>query len=137
MPTRWPSRHLNLKTKDGSVTSRLSNRPSNDAPPGCELPLGMLARGRRWRNVTFRKLRGDAQLRLLELNLRQPSERALSEALSHWVQKIGPLEDPSPGDFHRLTLCDRHALVRALLTARGGNTLSATAACPGCGSVLE
>lgn len=116
---------------------RLSNPRNNDAPPGCDLPLGPLVRGRRSRRAVFRPFRGEARLRLLDMNLQQPRESALSQALAHCVQKLGGLENPSAEEIHLLCLSDRHALVRALLVARGGKMVSVTAECQGCGSVLE
>jgi hypothetical protein len=77
------------------------------------------------------------QLRLLDLDLKQPRERLLSQALSLCVDRIGSVRSPSPELLGRLTLSDRHALVQSLLLAQDRGVLAAVADCPGCAYRLE
>ena len=112
--------------------NRLSNLRSNNRPPGCELPLGLMIGRQRQKSVELRPLEGDAQLKLLDLDPRQPRERLVSKTLALVVRRIGVLENPSSDVLHRLALADRHAIIRAWLIGSGTHELSATADCADC-----
>lgn len=116
--------------------SRLQSPPNSNGLPACQLPVGLARRGRLERNVVLRPLRGEQHLRLLALDPALPRERALSYALACCVERLGSIRDPSPEILHSLTLCDRHALVRALIVAAGGD-VSISAECAGCKRRLE
>jgi hypothetical protein len=112
---------------------RSQSRPSSSpASRICELPLGLLVRGRRERRAVLRGFDGDLQLRLLDLDLKQPRERVVSKALTLCVERIGSVQNPPSEIFDRLILSDRHALVRSLMIGRGHRELTATADCPAC-----
>lgn len=116
---------------------RSPNQPNSDAGLTCQLPLGFLAHGKRERRAVLRKFGEELQLRLLDLDFTLPPERALSQALSICVERIGPIQDPPAELMDELTLGDRHALVHALLLARGSAETSATAICASCSRKLE
>lgn len=115
---------------------RLPNQPSNEARLTCELPLGLPADGKRERRAVLRKSGEELQLRLLELDFGLPRERALSQALAIGVEQIGSVQEPSVELMEELTLNDRHALVHALLLARGSAEISGTAVCTRCSRKL-
>src|SRR5262249_43181242 len=109
---------------------RSPNQPSCEADLTCELPLGLSANGKRERRAVLRKSGEGLQLRLLELDLGLPRERSLGQALSICVKQLGNVQDPPAELMDELTLNDRHALVHALLLARGSSEITGTAECP-------
>jgi hypothetical protein len=114
---------------------RSPSPPSNSAV--VRLPVGLLSGGRVHRCALLSPPTGDRLLHLLELDFRGPRELLVSEALAQCVAAVGPVRHPAAQAFHDMTLCDRHALVAALLVAAGAPDLGATAECGGCGRRLE
>jgi hypothetical protein len=115
----------------------LSRPSSNEASRTCELPLGLMVRGRRERRALLRGFDGDLQLRFLDLDLKEPRERVLSQALAMCIERIGSVQNPPAEIMDRLILSDRHALVRSSMIDRGNRELTGTADCPGCMRRLE
>ena len=115
----------------------LSRPSSSEASRICELPLGLMVRGRRERRAVLRQFNGDLQLRLLDLDLKQPREQVLSKALALCIERIGSVQNPPVEFMDRLILSDRHALVQSLMLDRGNRELAAGADCPGCTHRLE
>lgn len=101
------------------------------------LPVGVVSGGRVHRSVRLYPPTGDRLLYLLELDFRRPREQLVSDALAQCVAAVGPVRRPPAQAFHEMMLCDRHALVAALLVTAGAPTLGATVECDGCHRRLE
>jgi len=105
----------------------MSRSPS---PPSCEASLPVLLPVGK-RKAALRRLSGEGQLQLLNLDFAAARERLLSQALACVVKSM------SVDTLHNLTLPDRHALVRAVLVLEGAAVVEVTAVCPGCERQLE
>lgn len=116
--------------------SRLPSPPSNNGCFPCSLPVGLMRRGRVERQAVLQPVQGETRLRLFALDFSLSRERALSLVLACCLRELAGLPNPSPEEVHRLTLCDRHALVLTLVRAELSE-ISIAAPCPGCARLAE
>jgi predicted RNA-binding Zn-ribbon protein involved in translation (DUF1610 family) len=101
------------------------------------LPVGLAGAGRHRRRARLRPWRGAERRRVLDIDFGQPREALLSQALSLAVASVGDIVDPPPAVFHRLPLCDRHALVRGLLVEEGVREVTVAPLCATCNRHIE
>src|SRR6266581_4331953 len=97
--------------------SRLPSLLSNNDCFSCSLPVGLVRRGKVEREAVLQPIQGEVQLRLFALDFSLSREKALSRALACCLRELAGVRNPSPEEVHRLTMCDRHALVLNLVGA--------------------